>query len=107
MKGYYFDIIKDALFPKKNGVIAKSNRYINTVMPEDMKAEEIRNLRLRLHLSTSLFASVLNVSGKTVEAWESGVNTPSGAALRLMQMIKKNPDILFEAGVLEDKTALR
>lgn len=104
---YYKDTIKDALFPKKKGVIAKSNKFIKPVMPEEMSAKEIRALRLSLHLSTALFASVFNVSGKTVEAWESGVNTPSGSSLRLMRMIEKSPDILFEAGVLEDRTALR
>ncbi len=107
MKNYYDDIIKDALYPKKNGVIAKSNKYIKVNAPKEMKCEEIRLLRQRLHLSNSLFASVFNVSGKTIEAWESGTNTPSGASLRLLHMIKNNPDILFETGVIEDKTVLR
>ncbi len=104
---YYKDAIKDALFPKKKGVIAKSNKYIKAVMPKEMTKKEIKALREDLSLSLSVFASVFNVSSKTVEAWESGTNVPSGAALRLMRMIEKNPDILFETGVLEDKTALR
>ena len=105
---YYNDTVKDALFPKKKGVIAKSNRFIKAIEPEAMTADEIRKLReKKLRLSISVFAAVFNVSGKTVEAWESGTNTPSGPSLRLMRMIEKNPDILFEAGVLEDRTALR
>ncbi len=105
---YYSDTVKDALFPKKTGVVAKSNRYIKALEPETMTAAEIRKLReKKLRLSTALFAEVLNVSHKTVEAWESGTNTPSGSSLRLLRMMEKNPDILFEAGVLEDRTALR
>ncbi len=104
---YYKDAIKDALFPKKKGVIARSNKYIKPIMPESMTKAEIRHLREELSLSLSVFADVFNVSSKTVEAWESGTNVPSGSALRLMRMIEKNPDILFETGVLEDKTALR
>ncbi len=107
MTSYYNDIIKDALFPKKKGVVTKSNKFISVVTPAAMTASEIRALRLSLKLSTALFAAVFNVSGKTVEAWEGGTNTPSGTALRLMQIIKKNPDILFECGVLEDKTISR
>ena len=104
---YYKDAVKDALFPKKKGVIAKSNKYIKSVAPEEMSAKEIRALRLSLHLSTAVFAAALNVAGKTVEAWESGTNAPCGSSLRLLRMIQKSPDILFEAGVLEDRTALR
>ncbi len=104
---YYKDAIKDALFPKKKGVIAKSNKYIKAVTPKEMTKKEIKALREDLSLSLSVFASVFNVSSKTVEAWESGTNVPSGSALRLMRMVEKNPDILFETGVLEDKTALR
>lgn len=107
MGSYYNDTIKDALFPKKKGVIAKSNKYIKVIEPEEMTKEKIRALRLKLHLSVALFASVFNVSGKTVEAWESGTNSPSGASLRLMRMIEKNPDILLETGVMEDRTGLR
>ncbi len=104
---YYKDTVRDALFPKKKGVIARNNRFIKVTEPGKMTKEEIRKLRLSLSLSISLFAAVFNVSSKTVEAWESGVNEPSGTSLRLMRMMEKNPDILFETGVLQDLTALR
>lgn len=104
---YYKDAIKDALFPKKKGVITKNNKYIKVVPPLEMDKREIRKLRISLSLSLSTFAGVLNVSPKTVEAWESGTNTPSGSALRLMRIIEKNPDFLFEGGALEDRTGLR
>lgn len=107
MSNYYKDTIKDALYPKKKGVLAKSNKYIVVNEPKAMKAKEIKALRISLSLSISLFAGVFNVSNKTVEAWENGTNSPSGVALRLMRMIEKNPDILFEGGALDDRTALR
>ena len=62
----------------------------------DYTKDEIRTLRLRLHLSLGLFAELLGVSEKTVEAWESGHNEPSGPALRLMNMIQRYPDVLME-----------
>ena len=71
-----------------------------------MGAKEVRALRLYLQLSVSLFASLLGVSVKTVEAWEKGTNVPSGPALRLMRMAQKNPDILLDGGAVIDKTSL-
>ena len=107
MSTYYKDTIKDALFPKKKSVITKRNKYLVPVEPESMSATEIKKLRDKLSLSVSVFASVMNVSPKTVEAWEAGTNEIGGSALRLLDMIKKNPDIILECGALDDKTALR
>ena len=107
MSTYYKDTIKDALFPKKKGVITKRNTFLVPVEPEKMNASEIKKIREKLSLSVSVFASVMNVSPKTVEAWEAGTNEIGGSALRLLDMIKKNPDIILECGALDDKTALR
>lgn len=106
MSTYYKDTVKDALFPQKKGVITKRNKFLKPIAPQKMSSVEIRKLREKLSLSVSVFASVMNVSPKTVEAWEAGTNEIGGAALRLLDMIKKNPDILLECGALDDKTAL-
>ena len=53
--------------------------------PEDVK--EIRN---KSGYSQAVFAKCLGVSKKTVEAWEEGVNTPSGPALRILSLIYNN-----------------
>ena len=107
MSSYYNDTIKDALFPKKKGVITKRNKYLKPSPPEEFTSRDVKKLRERLSLSVSVFAEVMNVSPKTVEAWESGTNDVGGSAQRLMSIIKKNPDILLEAGALEDKTAIK
>ena len=107
MSTYYKDTIKDALFPKKKGVITKRNTYLVPVEPESMSATEIKRRTEKLSLSVAVFASGMNVSPKTVEAWEAGTNEIGGSALRLLDMIKKNPDIILECGALDDKTALR
>lgn len=38
------------------------------------------------------FAGYLGVSEKTVEAWEAGVNHPSGAASRILSMMEMDSD---------------
>jgi putative transcriptional regulator len=60
--------------------------------PPTYDADAIRSLRMRLGLSQRAFAGALNVSDKTVKAWEQGVNTPSGPALRLLQIVESRPE---------------
>jgi len=57
-------------------------------------AKTVKALRAELGLSQSIFATVLGVSKKTVEAWESGRNAPSGSACRLIEVIGKDRSLL-------------
>lgn len=96
---YYHDMVKDALYPKKRGVITKRNKYLKAEDIPEMTGDQVRKLRESLSLSLSVFASLLGVQRHTVQCWESGSAKPSGSALRLMQMIKRDPDILFDTHV--------
>jgi putative transcriptional regulator len=64
--------------------------------PEPIPAEDIVALRRRLKLSQAVFARLLNVSKKTLEAWEYGTRTPGDAALKLLRIAEKHPEILME-----------
>ena len=48
---------------------------------------EIRNIRMENNLTQNLLAKFLCVSKKTIEAWESGRNTPSGPSKRLLELL--------------------
>lgn len=61
---------------------------------------EIRKIRMSLDFSQALFAMSLGVSLKTVEAWESGKNVPSGPALRMIEMLKDDPDVLLKYNII-------
>src|SRR5688572_29735660 len=50
---------------------------------EPMTQQEIIELRAQFNCSQAVFASLLNVSVKTLQAWEQGLRTPSDAALKL------------------------
>jgi putative transcriptional regulator len=65
--------------------------------PQPLSSEEIARIRKRLHYSQSVFARALNVSPKTVQAWEQGARTPSDAALKLLTIAKRHPEVLLEA----------
>jgi putative transcriptional regulator len=62
-----------------------------------MSSAEIARLRKRLNYSQAIFARVLGVSTKTVQAWEQGARVPSDAALKLLTIAKKHPEVLLEA----------
>jgi putative transcriptional regulator len=64
--------------------------------PEPMAAQDIAALRHSLNLSQALFARLLNVSKKTIEAWEYGTRKPGDAALKLLRIAERHPEILTE-----------
>ena len=57
--------------------------------PKEYKAHDIKRIRKSGNYSQGIFAKILNVSIKTVQAWESGVRVPSHATLRLLEIIDK------------------
>lgn len=68
-----------------------------TVLPKPpaaMKQQDIIRLREKFNQSQAVFAATLNVSIKTVQAWEQGLRVPSDAALKLLHIAQKHPDVL-------------
>lgn len=62
--------------------------------PRAVPAKEIVRLRKRLGLSQSVFARMLGVARDTEISWEQGRRTPSGAALRLLEIAERHPEQL-------------
>jgi putative transcriptional regulator len=56
---------------------------------------EIVEFREARNLSRPLFAQLLNVPPVTVRKWESGERNPSGAALRLLEIMRSRPEALL------------
>ena len=63
--------------------------------PREMSAKEIAKIRLKLNMSQGVFSRALNISSKTVQAWEQGIGKPSGASLKLLSIVEQHPDVLF------------
>lgn len=53
-------------------------------------------VRLGSGLSPADFASALGVSRRTLEQWEQGRRQPSGAALTLLKIAERHPEVLLE-----------
>jgi|SRR5687767_239741 len=61
--------------------------------PPSFNARAVHQLRDRLGLSQGLFAKLLGVSRKLVEAWEAGTRHPSPMACRLLDAIARHPSV--------------
>lgn len=62
---------------------------------EPLSKTVIQEIRRREKVSQPVFAKFLNVSSSTVKKWESGEKRPSGAALRLLHIIKEHGIIII------------
>jgi putative transcriptional regulator len=70
-------------------------RDVDLKPPQPMSAREVIALRTRLRVSQAAFARILNVSPRTVQAWESDARKPSDAALKLLTVAKEHPEVLL------------
>ena len=61
-----------------------------------MSPRDIARIREKLNCSQAVFAMMLNISTKTVQAWEQGSREPGDAALKLLTIAKKHPEVLLE-----------
>lgn len=64
--------------------------------PPSRSRTQIRQIRTSHGWSQSIFAHMLNVDVKTVQAWEQGLREPSDAALKLLAIADKHPDALLD-----------
>jgi len=58
---------------------------------------DVRAIRAKMHLSQTAFAAMLGVSTRSLQDWEQGRRTPSGAALSLLKVAAIRPDAISDA----------
>jgi len=97
----FFEIGRDAMLSVIDALDAGrplTTRQVEVPSPpEALSAEDIIRIRAeQFGVSQDVFAKLLNVSTKTVQAWEQGRNTPTGATLRLIRLAQESPNILLK-----------
>lgn len=58
---------------------------------------EVAQARQRSGLSQAQFAEALGISKRTLQEWEQGRRSPSGAAKALIRIAKRHPEVMREA----------
>lgn len=90
---FYEDIVQglnEAIEYKKGNLNLRTEEVSITPLP-NIESTDVKDIRLSLNMTQGIFAAVIGVSVKTVEAWEAGTNTPSGIARRMLSLLKSDP----------------
>src|SRR5689334_15093164 len=94
------DLLVQSLTELRDGVRGEPGKLtMKTVQipdPPHFSGRQIHQLRERLGLSQGLFAKLLGVSRKLVEAWEAGTRQPSQMACRLLEAIARKPSFYVQ-----------
>lgn len=59
--------------------------------PREYEPADVQKVREQLRVSQGVFAKLLGVSVKTVQAWEQGCNPAPPMARRLLEIIEEDP----------------
>lgn len=62
-----------------------------------IEPNEVVQARQTIGLSQAQFAEALNISKRTLQEWEQGRRSPSGAAQTLIRIAKRHPEVVREA----------
>ena len=62
-----------------------------------IEPNEIADARQRSGLSQAEFAAALGISKRTLQEWEQGRRSPSGAAQTLIRIARRHPTVVREA----------
>src|SRR5205085_1363312 len=62
-----------------------------------VEPNEVAQARQITGLSQAQFAEALHISKRTLQEWEQGRRSPSGAAKALIEIAKKHPEVVREA----------
>lgn len=84
--------LNEAIEYEKGNLKAKTVKMSIAPLPE-IESNQVRDIRQSLDMTQRMFAAVMGVSIKTVEAWENGTNTPSGVARRMLSLLQSDPEI--------------
>lgn len=70
--------------------LAKMHEFDALCLSEthELSAPKIKKIRTASGVSQAVFAKILNVSAEAIKQWERGERKPSGAALKLLNLVE-------------------
>jgi len=78
----------------ENGDKTKGRETIRSIPEPQYFPSDITQLRKSLNMTQKGMATVLGVSTRTVEAWETGRSHPKGTATRMLYLIENDNSIV-------------
>jgi putative transcriptional regulator len=78
----------------ERGNKTRARKIVCEIPTPDYAAADIVRVRKQNKLSQRGLAMALNVSPRTVEAWETGKNKPAGSSLKLLYLLETDKNIL-------------
>lgn len=69
----------------------------NFARATEVAVNEVVEARHSTGMSQSEFAAALSISKRTLQEWEQGRRSPSGAAQALIRIARKHPEVVREA----------
>lgn len=66
-----------------------------------VELNEVAQARQKSGLSQTQFAEALGISKRTLQEWEQGRRSPSGAAQTLIRIATRHPEVVREAGTCQ------
>lgn len=73
----------------KNGGLALRAHELSEPSPP-------KEIRLKLHMSQSVFAGLMGVSVRTLQDWEQGRREPQGPAIALLRIAEQHPEVFSQ-----------
>lgn len=62
----------------------------NATKIEEITGDQIKNIRVKNHISQGVLAKYMNMSTVSIQKWERGESKPTGAALKLLNIINNH-----------------
>ena len=75
----------------------KQMKTRNFARATEVAVNEVVEARQSTGMSQSEFALALSISKRTLQEWEQGRRSPSGAAQALIRIARKHPEVVREA----------
>jgi len=89
----FFDSIKQGL---TEAIQYSEEKYPKAVVHK-FSSIDVKNIRSKLKMSQTEFASSFGISVSTLRHWERGDRTPQGPALVLLNVVAKEPQAVLNA----------
>ena len=86
-----------AILAGKKKMTLRTSTMVVSDPVKPFKPKEIAAIRTTMNVSQPVFAQMLNVPVATARSWESGRRKPTGAALRLLQLVKRSPELVLQS----------